>query len=176
MKRYFLVLIAVLLFMPTCVPVFREDIMKNATLNPPLSELNSDPRMFEGKLYILGGKIISVRVTKDGSLMEAIYAPVDTRGYLQDYVRSIRFLALYSKERGILDPLIFRKDRDITIAGIYKGTRTGRLEEMDYPYGYFEIVDFRLWDEPQYYPAYYSYPYGWYDPWYDPWYRHHRWR
>jgi outer membrane lipoprotein len=165
-----------MLFMVACVPVFREEVMKNATLNPPLAELNSNPLMFEGKLYILGGKIVSVRVTKEGSLIDAIYAPVDSRGYLKDYVKSVRFLALYPKEQGILAPLIFRKDREITIAGIYKGTRVGRLDELDYSYGYFEIVDFRLWEEPRYYPDYYPYPYWWYDPWCDPWYRYHRWR
>ena len=180
MKRFPFLLLAALLLITACAPVFREDIMKSATLNPSLSELNAAPVMFEGKLYILGGKIVNTRVTKDGSLIEAIYAPVDSRGYLKDYVRSIRFLALYPKEKGILDPIIFRKDREITIAGIYKGTRTERLDEMNYPYGYFEIVDFHLWEDPLYYPAYYPYPYEWYDPWYepwyDPWYRHHWWR
>jgi hypothetical protein len=40
---------------------------------------------------------------------------------------------------------------------------------MNYPYSYFEIVDFHLWEEPRYYLAYYLYPYEWYDPLY----RHH---
>jgi len=57
---------------------------EDATLNPSLSELNSAPVMFEGKLYILGGQIVNTRVTKDGSLIEAIYVPVDSRGYLKD--------------------------------------------------------------------------------------------
>jgi len=76
------------------------------------------------------------------------------------------FLALYPKENGILDSIIFRKDLEISIAGIYKETRTERLDEMNYPYSFFEIVDFHLWEEPRYYPAYYPYPYEWYDPWY----------
>ncbi|HMK55224.1 MAG TPA: Slp family lipoprotein [Dissulfurispiraceae bacterium] len=180
MKRYLLTLIIALGLIAACAPVFREDIMKNATLNPSLSELNAAPLLFEGKLYVLGGKIVSTRVTKEGSLIEAIYAPVDSRGYLKDYVRSVRFMALYPKDRGILDPLIFRKNRDMSIAGVYKGTRIEKLDEMEYAYAYFEIVDFRLWEESRYYPAYYPYPYWWYDPWYgpwhDPWYGHRGWR
>lgn len=177
MKRYAFLIIAALLLLTACAPVFREDIMKNATLNPSLSGLNADPLHFEDKLYIFGGKIINTRVTKDGSLIEALYAPVNSRGYFQDtYKLEGRFLALLPKEYGILDPLIFKKDREITIAAVYKGVRTERLDEIDYPYSYFQIVEIRLWEERQYYPPpYYPYPY-WYDPWYDPWYRHHWWR
>ncbi|HMK60058.1 MAG TPA: Slp family lipoprotein [Dissulfurispiraceae bacterium] len=181
MKKYLFVLLVAVCLVTACAPVFREEIMKNATLNPSIAELNSSPLMFEGKLYILGGNIVNTRLTKEGSLIEAVYAPVDSRGYLKNYLRSVRFLALYPKDKGILDPLIFRKNRDVTIAGLYKGTRIEKLDQLDYAYAYFEIVDFRLWEEPQYYyPAYYPYPYWWYDPWYghwhDPWYGHRRWR
>lgn len=118
-KIFPFLLLEALLQITACAPVFREDIMRSATLNPSLSELTAAPVMFEDKLYILGGKIVNTRVTKDGSMIKAIYAPVDSRGYLKDHVRSIRFLALSPKEKGILDPIIFRKDREITIAGIY---------------------------------------------------------
>ncbi|HTZ16880.1 MAG TPA: Slp family lipoprotein [Dissulfurispiraceae bacterium] len=186
MHKVKFLLIVALLLVTACAPVFREDIMKNAALNPSLTELNADPESYEGKLYVLGGRIVNTRVIKEGSLIEAIYVPVDSRGYPEDYIKSIRFLALYPKEGGILDPLIFKKDRNITIAAIYKGTRTERFGETEYPFSYFEITDFRLWEEP--YPEYYPYPYWWYDPWYnpwynpwydpwyDPWYPHHRWR
>lgn len=168
MKRYSVFFIAVLLILSSCAPVFKEEIMKNATLNPSLAELNEQSTMYEGKLYVFGGKIVNTRVTKDGSLIEAIYVPVDSRGNLKDYMQSIRFLALLPQGKGILDPMIFSKNREITIAGIYKGVRTGQLDEIHYPYAYFEIVDFHLWEERVYYPPY-PYPY-WYDPWYDPWY------
>ena len=151
--------------------------MKNATLNPSLAGLNADPLFFEGKLYIFGGKVINARLTKEGSQIEALYVPVNSRGYFDDYYRTDgRFLALLPKDRGILDPLIFKANREITIAAVYKGVRTERLEGMEYPYGYFEIVGIRLWAERAYYPPYYPYPYWYYDPWYEPWNRHQRWR
>lgn len=175
MRRYSIILAAALLLLTSCAPVFREEIMKNATLNPSLAKLNEQSLMNEGKLYVFGGKIINTRVTKDGSLIEAIYVPVNSRGYLKDYMQSIRFLALLPKEKGILDPMIFGKNREITIAGIYKGIRTETLDEIRYPYAYFEIVDFHLWEERVYYEPAYPYPYWWYDPWYDPWRRPHWW-
>ncbi len=174
MKQFPLFLIVSIFLITACAPVFREEIMKQATLNPSLGELNRDPMLYEGKLYILGGTIVNTKVTKEGSLIEAVYTPVDSRGYLQDYIQSVRFIALYPRNKGILDPLIFAKAREITIAGIYKGVRTATLDEIEYPFSYFEIVEFHLWEIR--YPDYYPYPYWWYDPWYDPWYPHHWWR
>jgi len=172
-KVRFILLCAVVL-LASCAPVFREDIMKDASLNPFLSELNANAASYEGKLFVFAGMLDTTRVTKEGSLIEAVFIPVDRWGRPGDYMESVRFLALYPLEKGILDPLIFRKNRLITIAAIYKGVRIDRLGEIEYPFSYFEISDFRLWEDP--YPAYNPSPYWWYDPWYDPWFPHRRWR
>jgi outer membrane lipoprotein len=96
--------------------------------------------------------------------------PVDRYGYL-NYASAYqgRFLAVFPRAKGLLDPMIFKKGREITIAGDYAGVRKGRIDEMEYAYPVFEIRQIHLWEDqrdywPYGYPSYYYYP-GW-NPWY----------
>ena len=105
-------------------------------------------------------------------MISAIFVPVDSMGYLKDSgVFNSRFLAIYPKEKGFLDPLIFLQEREITVAGEFKGTRSGRIDEMEYTYPLFEIKDIYLWEErmdyyiaPPFYPLW-DYPGMYYGPW-----------
>jgi len=175
MKYVRYILIASLLFFVACAPVFKDEIMKNSTINPSPIELNASPASFEGKMYIFGGKIINLRTTPDGYVIEAMFLPVDSRGKIDDGDNYIgRFLAILPKEKGILDPLIFKAGRDVSIAGIYRGIRTQKSDNIENTYSYFEIAAIRLWEERAYYSSpfiYYPYPqlYWWYGPNYYRW-------
>lgn len=160
--------------------------MDAAIRNASLTELKQNPEPYKGKLFVFGGIIVSDTVTTEGSLLEAIYATVDSRGDLKD-IRSSdgRLLALFPKESGILDPVIFQKGRRITLAAEFLGTKPGKLGDVPYVYPFFRIRELYLWEKERAY--YYSpyYPYYPYDPfYYDPFYfdtffgfRHfrHRW-
>ncbi len=156
----------------SCAPVLNRDFMSSGIYNIPPSLIIEDQARFSGELFILGGVIVDTKVTADGSLVEAIFVPVNSLGYLKDTgVSDGRFLALYPKEKGLLDPLIFLKEREITVAGEFKGTRSGRIDEMEYTYPLFEIKDIYLWEErrdyyiaPPFYP-FWDYPIMFYDPW-----------
>jgi outer membrane lipoprotein len=167
-------IILVSLILSSCAPVLRYDLMKTGIRDIRLSEMKENPAQYRGKLLILGGIIINTTVTKEGSLIEAVYVPVDSRGYLKGVrVSDGRFLAIF-RGRELLDPVIFREKKEITLAGVFVGTRIGKIGEMEYIYPLFEIEEIYLWGEKreQYYP------YWWYDPWwhefwwYDPWWRY----
>ncbi len=140
-------------------------------------EIKKDITTHKGKLFILGGVIVKTTITREGSLIEAVYVPVDSRGYLKSLSSTNgRFLAIH-KSKEILDPIIFQEKREVTIAGELIGTRSGHIDEIDYVYPLFEIKEIYLWKEKQeydhfyyprypYYPPYY--PYRYYDPYY-PW-------
>jgi len=170
MKKFVLIIItAMILF--SCAPVLREETMRIASRDVPISDIRTNPHFYDGKLFVLGGVIVNTKLTERGSLIEAVYVPVDSRGYLKDVERlNGRFLAIFPKEKGILDPLIYRKGREITLAGEFIETRTGKIDEMEYTYPVFEIKELYLWEERYYitpaYPLWYHYyPYWWYDPW-----------
>jgi outer membrane lipoprotein len=71
-----------------------------------------------------------------------------------------------------MDPEVFTKGRRLTIAAQFTGIRKDKIDEMEYTYPVFEIMQFYLWPrETAYYPAYYYdpwfYPYAYY--YWDPW-------
>ncbi len=176
MKRYFL--IGVLLVLSSCSPVLNREVMKEGVRDFSLNYLRETPEVFQGKLFILGGLIVETRFTEKGSQIQALSVPVDSHGYLERSAHSQgRFLALYPKSKGLLDPMVYKKGREVTLAGEFIEARKGKIDEMEYVYPVFEIKEIYLWEERQYYdwPAYpYYYPY--YDPFsyrspyrYGPW-------
>ncbi|MBN2655139.1 MAG: Slp family lipoprotein [Nitrospirae bacterium] len=157
-----------LLSLVSCTPVFAPELMKQAAIDPPFDNMLRSSSGYQGRMFLLGGTITDIKLVEEGSLLEVAYTPVDSRGYLSSRRGpDRRILALLPKDKGILDPLIYKKDRDITIAGIYIENRDGVIQQMPYQFLLFEIRGIYLWPErTEYYLR--SYPY-WYDPWYDPW-------
>ncbi|MCL5022249.1 MAG: Slp family lipoprotein [Nitrospirae bacterium] len=162
-------------FLFSCAPVIKKEYMDVGIRNLPLSELRQNPDQYRGKLFILGGIIANAHVTPAGSLIEAIYVPVDSRGYLEGSTDG-RYLALFPKEGGMLDPAIYHKGRRITVAAAFVELREGKIDETKYLYPFFEIREIHLWQQrvyvyppPYYYYPYYpyswwDYPYGMYRP------------
>ena len=176
MKSILIVLIGSLMLC-ACMPVLNRELMREGARNVSLSQIREHPDASQGKLFILGGVIVDTRVTDKGSRIEALAVPVNALGYLRGREQyGGRFLALYPRTSGILDPLIYKKGREITLAGIFMENRQGKIDEMEYTYPVFEIKQIYLWEEQRdysmmpVYPYYYSYPYsyGWYDPWWRP--------
>jgi outer membrane lipoprotein len=166
-SKIVIVILAVLL--ASCAPVLRKDYMEAGIRDIPLSKLKQDPEQFKGRLFILGGIIVNTKLTNKGSLIEAIHVKVDSRGYLEGGTDG-RFLALYPKEAGMLDPQIYHKGRRVTLAAEFAGERTGKIDETKYVFPLFIIKDYHLWEERRYYypgPSYY-YPYPYFYWWDSP--------
>jgi outer membrane lipoprotein len=150
--------------------------MQQATLNFSIPDMVTHPANHRGKLFVLGGIIASTRLMEKGSLIEAVCVPVDSNGYFLD-LRAVRgrFLALYPKDQGLLDPLIYTKGRKVTIVGEFLDVSPGKIDDMGYAFPFFEIKDVYLWPEvTEVWVA--PYPYSWYPypywPYYDwPYYR-----
>ncbi len=174
MKKLFLIIPAIVVVV-SCAPVLNSDLMKRAVFDMRLSDIKGNPDFHKGKLYVLGGIIANTTITKEGALIEAIYVPVNSRGFLRGVRASNgRFLAIY-RGRELLDPLIFGPKREITLAGEFIGVRTGKIGEMDYTYPLFDIKEIYLWEERKdYYYISPPYPLLYYPPWwYDPWWRYY---
>lgn len=162
MKRPFL-LILIILMLQSCAHVLREDLMKQGTIDFDLSMIKKDPASNKGRLFILGGIVVKTSLTKDGSLIEAVYVPVNSWGNLKDRREADgRFLAIYRNE--VLEPVVFHQKREITLAGEFIELRKGKIDDMEYYYPFFEIKEIYLWEKRR---RYYDYPY-YYRPHYYP--------
>lgn len=160
-----------LLLIVACAPVLRKDLMQAGIRDFSLEQLRGSPLQYEGKLFILGGTIVKTRNIEKGSVIEAIYIPVDSLGYPKGREYSDgRFLALFPRSAGYLEPEIYAKGREISIAGVFTGVERGKIDEADYTYPVFEIKQVTLLaEERQRYMSYPShYPYGPYSPFYYP--------
>jgi outer membrane lipoprotein len=151
-----LFIISVFLLIASCSPpVLRKDYLENGIRNPLLSDLVQSQDAWKNQLFILGGTITSSRHTEEGSLIEAIYISVNPMGYPGDpSLLARRFLAIYPKEKGILDPVIYSQGKAITIAGIFLENRVGFIDDASYTYPTFSIEEIYLWDQGSY-----KYPY-----------------
>ncbi|NWF98803.1 MAG: Slp family lipoprotein [Nitrospirae bacterium] len=176
MKSLSKLYILILLLLVSCTPVLRQELIDSALKNISPAEIKQQPELYVGKYFLLGGIIAETKMTSEGSLIEAMYQPVDSRGYLKGINTShMRYLALFPKENGILDPLIFKRGREITFVGEFVELKEGKIEDLEYTYTYFKIIELYLW--PEYkdyfiyyepYPYWWDYPHWWYRPYYFP--------
>ena len=169
----------------SCAPVLNNELLSRGIFDMRASALTEAPDIYRGKLFIMGGKIVNTKATEAGSMIEAVYVPVDAIGFLKDVRGGSRFLALYPKDKGFLDPMIYTRNREITLAGEFLEARHGKIDDMEYAYPLFEIKELYLWEErssgyyfimappyPPFYPSPRYYNPWYYNPWYyDPWWR-----
>jgi outer membrane lipoprotein len=152
----------------------------------PYRDLHANPEAFTGRTVILGGEILNTVNTENHTFVEVLQKPLDRSDAPRFTDKTAgRFMARCDT---YLDPAIYAKDRQITIAGQVLGRHTGRIGEADYVYPLISCTETHLWPRtpaasPYYrdYDAYPWYPYLYYHrlhPFYGPHYpysRHH-WR
>lgn len=177
MNRLALFLIIIALPLASCAHVLQRETVTEAvsTKGIPFEAVASEPKDFIGKTFIWGGFIVETKNTAEGTFVEIVQNPVDNYGYITDPDASAgRFIAFTKKH---LDPLIFEKGREITVAGKLIEARKQALGDIEYIYPLIEIKDYHLWKGEDYYiypsePYYYPYAYDPYmlpDPWYWGW-------
>ena len=141
-----------------CAPVLKQEYLSKGIINVSFPAILQNPNAYKGNLYIFGGEIVGTSLTAGGALVEAFAVPVDSSGrLLTSKGRDGRFLALYPKSKGELDPAVYTRGREITIAGVFTGFQPGKIEnKWDYIYPVFEVKDMHLW--PGHAPWYVPFP------------------
>lgn len=130
---------------------------------------NVDPH--RGQPVRWGGTIASVENRKSETVIEIVARDLYDDGRPGTAGASPgRFLA---RVEGFLDPAIYAKNRDLTVAGTVAGSETRAIGEFSYAYPVVNAVSIHLWErlpDPRYVSPYYYDPY-WHSYW-DPWWRH----
>ncbi len=155
-----------------CGPVISKNLRTRADLDLTFQEVFQKPEAYKGEIVIWGGEIIQTINQKEGTtLIEISQRSLDWQEEPKEESSSgDRFLVLVEK---YLDPFIYRRGKEITVAGKIIGEKTKLRGEVEYHYPYLLAKRVFLWREN--YPYYY-YPYmpGWlYNPllgdWDDDW-------
>lgn len=168
MKKYLLIIF--LFSIGACAPVLNEELMNISSTEVPLSDMAENPDFYKGKSFVLGGLIVKTEFAGEGSILEAGYVPVDKRGNFKSSKPSnARFLAVLPKDKGIIEPLLYKQGREVTLAGKFLEVRTDTIEKMEYKYPVFTIDEIYLWEEKTDDSYIYNpYSYGYYYPYYYP--------
>ena len=130
-----------------------------------LAQLRAAPEAYKDRVVMLGGEMLSTRNLAAGTLLEILQKPLDSTGRPRDTDHTEgRFMALCE---GYLDPAVYSKGRQATLAGRVLGTRTDAVGEMTYVYPLLACLEVHLWPPLSDYRVLYPYDYGW--PWYSGW-------
>ncbi|CAL1241143.1 Slp family lipoprotein [Candidatus Methylocalor cossyra] len=145
---------------------------------PSFAEINARPDAFKGRMVRLGGVIVQTLNKPKVSEVEVLQKPLqkyDDRP--QDTDASLgRFLV---RCPGFLDPAVYAKGREVTVAGEVEGRETRPLDQIQYTYPVIGCKQIYLWPQQPavayaYPPYYWSYPWwggwpGYYPYWYPYW-------
>ncbi len=133
--------------------------------------VQSNPEMYQGRKVIWGGSIISLKNLKDFTVIQVLQHPLDARDRVRTRKESAgRFLVVVA---GYLDSEIYKKEKEIIVAGTLDEVRVEPINEMEYAYPVLKPLEIKLFspigDSTYEQLSPWRYPPHFYDPYYyDP--------
>lgn len=150
-----------------CAPAISPGVKKSINQGLSFQRVKKNPDLYKGARVLWGGKIVSTNYREDGTLIEMIQIPLDM---FDKPVGTIslskgRFLIL---SEWFLDSEVYKKGKELTVAGIIKGAEVKKIGEFKYAFPVIEPIEIKLWEPVTGQPSYYNDPF-FYDPFfYDP--------
>jgi outer membrane lipoprotein len=159
------------LLLGACSSKIPPQISEEPANAPTLAQVRENPDTFRDSLVRWGGVILNTE-NRDGSSWITIVAlPLDSSGKPTGRDSSLgRFIAVIDD---FVEPLVYSKDRRITVSGNITGMHTAKVGDYPYDHPLVQTDLHYLWPKTVAVPAnYYPYPYYWpgYYPWYHPFY------
>jgi len=172
-----MVLLPAVSLLAACATTVPPAIDKAPPDSPEIGTVLADQAAHRNAPVRWGGTILELENRSESTRVTILALPLETHGEPQTGGTSPgRFLA---DVQGFLDPMVYAKGRQMTVAGTLAGSEAREVGKYSYDYPVVEVTDYYLWPEaPKYQDN--DYPYWWYDPWYYPWYpyyyprRHYR--
>ena len=147
-----------------CAPVISKQLRKEAGEPVPFEALLMRTEDYKGRVVIIGGYILETVNEPEGSWLTVLQSPLDSQNRPASSDLSKGRFLVRSKE--FLDPVVYSKERRITVGGQVTGSQERQLGSLAYQYPVIEAKEIHLWPKEEEHMG----PY--YDPWYYPWYTH----
>ncbi|SEM55965.1 outer membrane lipoprotein [Syntrophus gentianae] len=168
MKKSLILALLSFVLLAACAP-FSQKLLKEAEPDVSLSDVQKDPERYRGRMVIWGGIVIETLNRKSETVLKVMQTDLDFQKRPTNAEKSSgRFLARYE---GFLDPYIYSKGREITVAGVIIGKEEQKIGENRYVYPIVDSRQIHLWEKRQeiryYDPWLWGPPYGWGYPY--PW-------
>jgi outer membrane lipoprotein len=178
-----LVLLGAALILAGCITseLVTQDMEPQIARDIPFESLKAEPGKFQGRVVVLGGKVLAAKRLKEGTQIEVLQLPLDgADAPIMHLPQSKgRFLAY---QEAFLDPATLPAGTAVSMIAEVTGHKTQPLDEVDYTYPTLKIRTLKIWPEHRYmpwpgpyYPYWYSAPrrlpyHPFYPTWWDPWY------
>jgi len=161
--KYFIPVLLILIV--SCTPFSRE-VMQEVKRDITFGEVAKAPETFKGEAVIWGGVIIETIPRTGDTLLIIRQTELDFLKRPRNLDKSEgRFIIQY---QGFLDPAIYSKDREVTVAGIIEGKEERLIGEHRYAYPVVKSRALNLWEKWEDTPYYYD-PWYYWNPFYNPW-------
>ena len=136
-------LVVVLLLAGGCASAFSKEIRHQVDPAATFKAVLQNPDSFKGKTVLWGGEIIETRNTPDAAWIELLQHPLsgDDRP-IRGPVSEGRFLI---RHEGFLDPAVYGRGREVTVAGEIRGGQNRPLDEIEYLYPIVADKEMVLW-------------------------------
>lgn len=134
------------LLLTACIQPISKDVRKQVDPKTTFAMVSNNPGAFLDQYILLGGVVINLENTAEGSsleMMEWQLTPWGEPMYLDNTGR--RFLLKTSE---VLDPTIYEPGVLVTLAGIVLGSETRMLGEHEYDYPVLDMADIHPWKSP----------------------------
>ena len=140
---------------------FSQSIQTAANTQPPFSSIIARPQAYEGRILILGGEILRTQNLPSYSEIEVLQEPLNQSDRPQK--ADVSFGRFLIRCPGYLDPTIYAKGRQISVAGKLQGQEARPIYQLNYVYPVVDCLKLHLWPIPE--PEYYNRPVYGYDRW-----------
>lgn len=180
LKQILIILFIILL--SACASTIPKEIREAPLENTPVAAVRTNIEEFTGAHVRWGGTIASVTIHTSETWVEVVARDLDNEGKpIHNDHSTGRFIAIIE---GFLEPTVYKKGRNITIAGTVEKGIIRKIGEFDYNFPLVRVKSSKLWNvyrQYQYYRPNYR-PNWYFDPWYSGYsyynynqhhYRHH---
>jgi outer membrane lipoprotein len=155
----------VLVILSGCGPVISSNLLRQAGSPADFAALQAHPEQYQGRVVILGGEVMGVRIKNGGSLLMVSQKPLDPQ--LRPVEAQVSGGSFLVESDLWLAPDAYVPQRKVTVAGIFEGRPQGtpllRAREIylwEHPFKLIAIP--KEWYDP-------SLEYWYTPPYYDPW-------
>jgi outer membrane lipoprotein len=146
--KYTGLLASAALFLFACAAPISDAILKDVDETATLERIMKNPDALRGRTVLLGGVIVSVENEQGLTTLEIFEEPLDgrRRPSTDPDKSSGRFMA---EVKGFLDPAIYAKGRQITVAGRVKGSVSKPLDKTTYAYPVIDVIEHHLFKKEE---------------------------
>ncbi len=154
MVRMILTILTTMLLFSGCAHVMSETNLKMVDSSISYADLKARPETYAGKTVLVGGIIAGVDSSGDVLMLEVAQLELFKNEVPNDSSRSGgRFLAISTE---LIDPVIYRPGKLVTIIGEVKGKKIKKIDGVDYPYPLISVKEIRLFRSSEPMPGTYN--------------------